>query len=231
MNLYFLVECLTERKLYPKWLECLLPSFTRVFSPGEAYENNYYLISGGGFPSLLDNHLTSSVQDIADSGNYDYLILALDADEMAVHDKVEEVTARLADESMTLYPCELKIVIQNRCIETWLLGNRIVFSRNPTAEALIGCIRFYNVFDNDPELMFKPVTFEESVSTFHYEYLRVMLAERNIRYSKKYPKDALEPYYVEQLKNRLRQTPGHLNTLEDFFDFCTSIKRRTEQNI
>ena len=230
MNLYFLVEGVTERKIYPRWLEYLLPSLTRIFSPDEAGENSYYLISGGGFPSLLDSHLTNSVRDITDSGNYDYFIIALDADDIAVHDKIEEVTARIAHESMSLGRCELKVVVQNRCIETWLLGNRIVFSRNPTTEALIQCIRFYNVFDNDPELMFKPVAFEESVASFHYEYLRLMLTERNIRYSKKYPKDTLEPYYIEQLKNRLRQTSEHLNSLQDFFDFCTSVRQRIEEN-
>lgn len=57
MNLYFLVEGVTERKLYPKWINYLLPSLTRVFSPDEAEQNNYYLISGGGFPSLLDEIL------------------------------------------------------------------------------------------------------------------------------------------------------------------------------
>lgn len=74
MNLYFLVEGLTEKKVYPKWLSYLLPTFTRVDIPEDASQNNYYLISGGGFPSLLDNHLRSSLDDIEYSGNYDFLI-------------------------------------------------------------------------------------------------------------------------------------------------------------
>jgi hypothetical protein len=42
VNLYFLVEGTTERKIYPKWLETLLPNYTRVYSPRDAAEP-YYL--------------------------------------------------------------------------------------------------------------------------------------------------------------------------------------------
>jgi len=223
MNLYFLVEGVTERKLYPKWLEYLLPSLRRISSPGEANGNSYFLISGGGFPSLLDNHLISSVQDINDSGNYDYFVISLDSDEINVPDKVKEVKDRIEDKDIDTGSCELKIIVQNRCIETWLLGNRSVFSRNPTESELISCIRFYNVFKNDPELMLKPSGYDESISIFHYEYLRLMLAERNIRYSKKHPKDAARPYYLRQLQTRLAKTPFHLASLNYFFDFCAKI--------
>ncbi len=228
MNLYFLVEGATERKIYPKWLEYLAPSMKRVFFPDEADRNNYYLISGGGFPSLLDNHLQSSVQDINEVGAYDYFVISLDADEITVDEKIKEVNERIINEGINLGNCEVKVIVQNCCVETWLLGNRVVFSRNPTTELLIKCIQFYNVFIHDPELMTKPNSFEESVSAYHYEYLRNMLAVRNIRYSKKYPRDTLEPYYIDQLKNRIQQTPDHLKTLQDFFEFCTLIQRQTE---
>jgi len=53
MNWYFLVEGKTERKIYPQWISYLMPHLSRIDSPGEAQNNHYYLISGGGFPSLL----------------------------------------------------------------------------------------------------------------------------------------------------------------------------------
>jgi hypothetical protein len=52
MNLYFIVEGETERKVYPSWLSYLLPELQRVKNPSQAQTNNYYLISGGGYPSL-----------------------------------------------------------------------------------------------------------------------------------------------------------------------------------
>lgn len=181
MNLYFLVEGQTERKLYPKWLEHLLPSFGRIYDPHDANENNYVLISGGGYPRLLDIHLENSVEDITDSGNYDFFILVLDSDEVTPDERIEEIHNKISHENINLGNCELQIVVQNRCIETWLLGSRRILSRNPTSQELLECIRFYNVFENDPERMNSPERFDESVAAFHYEYLRLMLAVRNIR--------------------------------------------------
>jgi len=131
MNLYFLVEGVTERKLYPKWLEHLLPSYIRISDPHDAYRNNYFLISGGGYPSLLDNHLKNSVEDITSSGNYDFFILVLDSDEVTVDERINEVNNRIFNENINLGSCELKIIVQNKCIETWLLGNRKIFPQNP----------------------------------------------------------------------------------------------------
>ncbi len=159
MNLYFLVEGKTERTLYPKWLEYLIPSLIRVDSPGEANGNCYYLISGGGYPGLLDNHLLNSVLDINDVGNYNYFIIALDSDEVTIDERLEEIDRRITNEKINIGNCEIKIIVQNRCIETWLLGNRNVFQRNPTTRELIEYIKFFNVFTADPELMASPQYF------------------------------------------------------------------------
>jgi hypothetical protein len=226
MNLYFLVEGVTERKLYPKWLEHLIPSLKRVFIPEDAHDNCYYLISGGGFPGLLDNHLLASVQDINDSGNYDYFIIILDSDEYSINDRIDEVNRRIMDEQIHFKNCQFVIIVQKRCIESWLLGNKNVFSRNPTTQELIDCIQFYNVLENDPELMTKPDSFQGTVSNFHYEYLKQMLLEKNIRYTKKYPTDTLEPYYVDELRKRTIQSPDHLKTLQGFFNFCADIHQQ-----
>lgn len=225
MNLYFLVEGKTEKKLYPKWIEYLIPSLKRIDTPNKADRNCYYLISGGGFPGLLDNHLVDSTQDINDAGNYDYFVIALDSDEVTIDERIEEIKKRIIDENISIGNCELKIIVQNRCIETWLLGNRNVFSRRPTTPELIECIKFYNVFEENPELMSSPSTFQDTISIFHSEYLKLMLAEKNIKYTKKYPKDTLKPYYINGLKNRLTQTPNHLYTLKIFFNFCENISK------
>ncbi|MEE4359232.1 MAG: hypothetical protein V2I97_22370 [Desulfococcaceae bacterium] len=225
MNLYFLVEGKTERKLYPKWIEYLIPSLKRIDAPNDADKNCYYLISGGGYPGLLDNHLLNSTQDINNVGTYDYFIIVLDSDEVTINEKVEEVENRINEENITIGNCQLKIIVQNRCIETWLLGNRNVFPRRPTTPELIEYIKFYNVFTKDPEYMLRPAQFQETIAIFHSEYLRLMLAEKNIRYTKKYPKDTIKPYYIDGLKNRLIQTSDHLFTLKNFFDFCENINQ------
>lgn len=98
MNLYFLVEGRrTEMRLYPRWLSRLLPHFTRVDYPDMVTKNNYFLISGDGYPRLLDVALQNAVRDVNAAQNYDYLILCLDADEATVAERTAEVESHRAE--------------------------------------------------------------------------------------------------------------------------------------
>ncbi len=84
MNLYFLVEGRrTERKVYPMWLSILKPEIKRVNYAVDAASNNYYLISGEGYP-LLFNQLRNSILEVNEIGKYDYLVLCLDAEETLI---------------------------------------------------------------------------------------------------------------------------------------------------
>jgi hypothetical protein len=79
--------------------------------------------------------------------------------------------------------CELKIVVQNRCIETWFLGNRKMYAPNPNDEKLIAYSRYYNVKKDDPELMGNYLP-EHTHQDFHLQYLRAMLREKRKTYNK-----------------------------------------------
>ncbi len=224
MNLYFLVEGRrSESKVYPKWLEYFLPELKRVDNYDEVEDNNYYLISGGGYPSIY-HHLKNAMEEINSIPKYDYLILCLDADEATVEERSREVNNFIKKERLELLDTRFKIIVQNRCIETWFLGNRIVYPRQPDGQTFIGYSKFYNVSIDDPESMGVYMTFK-SVSLFHYSYLKEMLAERNIKYTKNMPRAVTEPPYIEQLVARVGDTP-HLKSLKDFFDFCNSIHKR-----
>jgi len=91
LNLYFLVEGKTEIEVYPKWLNHLLPDLSRVKFAKYATNNNYYLISGMGYPRLLDVTLIDSFAEINELGNYNYLILVIDADDFNEQEKIDEV--------------------------------------------------------------------------------------------------------------------------------------------
>ncbi len=81
MNLYFLVEGKrTERKVYPKWLSYLLPQFTQVDTFDDVVDKNYFLISGEGYPALLDRHLPNAVRDFNRVPSYSHLVVCLDAE-------------------------------------------------------------------------------------------------------------------------------------------------------
>lgn len=110
-------------------------------------------------------------------------------------------------------------------METWFLGNSSEYSRFPTTPELLTCTQFYNVSFNDPELMYKPSLFTDTCAQFHYKYLSLMLAERNIHYTKSYPRDVVEEYYIQQLLKRLQERPEHLPSLRTFIEFCTMINR------
>jgi hypothetical protein len=224
MRLYFLVEGVTERKLYPAWIEYLVPSLTRISAPQDPRQNGYYLITGGGFPGLLDNHLENSLADINAAGDYDYFVMALDADELTVPERIDEVNQRLSRPGVVLPNCEIRIAVQNRCVETWLLGNRRVFSRSPTSPDLIGCVRFYDVLNEDPELMERPEDFKGTTAEFHYKYLRDMLAERKVKYSKTRPGGALTRQYLDRLLQRIEESPQHLSTLQSVVGFFQAVQ-------
>lgn len=228
MNLYFLVEGNTEKEVYSKWLGYLVPSLEEVDSPDEALTNNYYIFSAGGYPSIVGKELEHSLEDVAKTPVYDYLVIVLDADEDTPEERSKWVCREVtkAKEKLTkdhvVIPanCEIKVIVQNRCIETWFLGNKPVFRRNPQSTELSRYIEFYDVSQSDPERMPKPPNHGVSTADFHLNYLKLVLRERRLRYTKQRPGDVLERHYLGQLKARLSDNPDHLPTLKGFFDFC-----------
>jgi len=100
MNLYFLVEGKrTEVKVYPKWLGYLLPAFKRVKYPNEAVENNYFLISGNGYPCIL-NQIITSIEEINELGNYNHLIVCLDAEENTVEEHINSIINKIINKKL-----------------------------------------------------------------------------------------------------------------------------------
>jgi hypothetical protein len=102
MNIYFLVEGKTERRVYPKWLSHLLPDFTRIDNAYDVTKQNFYLFYGGGFPSLLHNHLKNAIEEINDINRYDYLVICLDSDDFSVEERRNEVLQFVENEKLTL---------------------------------------------------------------------------------------------------------------------------------
>ena len=223
MNLYFLVEGKTEQKVYPRWISYLLPNISRVDSPDDVSANNYFLISGGGFPSLLDNHLKASVADVNSVEKYDFLIICLDSDNASPESRIQMVYDFIKEEKLIL-SCNLHVIVQKICMETWFMGNRTVYTRNPS-QSFKPFSQFYDASINDPELMGKPDDFGESHSIYHYEYLKNMLSEKRIRYSKKNPRDVMQKYYLNELRKRTIDFPNQLSTLKEFIKFMDDIAK------
>lgn len=223
MNLYFIVEGRrTEKKVYPEWLSFLIPELNRVNWAFEATSNSYFLFNGNGFPSLLHNHLSNSIKEVNDLKNFNYLILVLDVDETTVEFRINEVNNFIEDNNLKLIDCELVIIPQDRCIETWFLGNKSIYKSNPQNLALRNYVKFYNVKDNDPELM--PIfNGFNTHSQFHADYCTEFLRERNIRYSKNNPNGVIEEVYLDRLIERTKET-NHIKSFKNFIDFCNELR-------
>jgi hypothetical protein len=223
MNIYFLVEGRrTEKKVYPKWLSHLIPELVEVSDPFKIDNNNFYIFNGNGFPSLLDNHLRNAVSDVNEISNFDYLVICLDSDDTTIDYRRTEVLSFIEKNKLKLDKSKFVIIVQNKCIETWFLGHRKVYSKQPQSKELRKYNKFYNVQENNPELMTAMDGFSTSAQ-FHEEYLSEMLLEKNIRYTKKNPNGVTEKHYLEELINRQSET-NHLLSFKDFIDFCTLVK-------
>ena len=224
MNIYFLVEGKTESKIYPKWLSFLTPKLNRVDFFDKVVADNYFLFSSNGMPALINTHLHNAVEDINKHKVYDYLVICLDADNKSTLEAKKEVFDFMNESKIMLqYQTKLEIIVQNKCIETWFLGNPKIFKKNPDNDFLKECVAFYNVKQNNPELMGKMLDYEGTASIFHEHYLRELLAEKSIRYSKKNPQGVIEKYFLDALIKRNKDT-NHLQSFKHFVDFCQKIK-------
>jgi hypothetical protein len=232
MNIYILVEGEeTELQLYPQWLSYLLPELSRVNVFNQVVENNYYIFSGQGIPSIY-NHTVNAIKDINALGDkYDYLIIALDADELSVEKRAERVLEKINETGIELNSnCQLEIIVHNKCVETWFLGNINVYKRNPQNERFLEYSKHYNVEENDPELMERLPRFV-TTSQFHEAYLREMLNEYNIRYRKSRPNEVLKRYYLKELIKRVQDEPTHLQSFAKFLSLLEMIKLKMKEKV
>ena len=239
MNLYFLVEGNTESEFYPKFVDHYFQGkLKRVQDFDHAISNNYHLVGSGGHPYIYTGPkfpdpnaaaLKNAILDVNTNPVYDYLILCLDADETTIEDRIVEFNnyiKKFKNEGVVLNSyCEFKLIIQNRCIETWFLGNKKMLKSNPNSEPLISYVKYFNVKTDDPELMGN-YSEDYTHQDFHLQYLRAMLREKRLQYKKELPLTVASESYIEQLEKRVAEKGKHLTTLADFFNFCHYVKSK-----
>lgn len=214
-----------RKKIYPQWLAYLIPDLVRVEYHDQVEHNHYYLISGKGYPRILYDGLENAVDKIIEIPKYDYLVICIDAEEESVEEKNQYVREFIHDQQINLGKTKIEIIIQNRCLETWLLGNRTIFnSRQPLNLPLADYVNYYDVSRHDPEHMGQYD--KKNHAEFHYEYLREIFRSKNINYSKQNPKDAKKIYYLEALQRRVKDQSQDLKTFQFFLEFCEKIKTK-----
>jgi len=224
MNFYIVVEGdKTEMSVYPAWLSILAPNYSRVENAWDVCDNNYYIFSAGGIPSIY-NHVRNAVEDINSINStgdvkYDYLLVCLDTEEETREYILQQIELELQRSGVALQNAELVVFEQKVCMETWFLGNRNVFKENPQNVEYLDYIKYYNVGKDNPEEMGN--INENKFSTtarFHLQYLKRMLEERNMTYSKSNTKDVQQQVYLQQLIKRFEET-GHIETFGSWYEF------------
>ncbi|MEG4290181.1 hypothetical protein Q5692_16395 [Microcoleus sp. C2C3] len=251
MNFYFVFEGKTEPIVYKKWLSVLLPDLTEVDSFDAVNQNNYYYESNMGVPNCY-KVAANAIQDINECPKYNYLVLFTDADSFTVAEKKaeadKEINLELQDKPFKTLPenCQVEIIVQNVCIETWFLGNRNYFVRHPQDNPLLKkYIEYFDVSKSNPEdLASEFVQDEENTKDifgyktkdlFHEGYLREIFKERssasnkNFYYRKSKPMEVQEKYYLDQLIARIKANSDHLLSFQEFIEFCLKIKAQLNQ--
>lgn len=227
MNAYIIVEGdKTETIVYPKWLEILLPAFKRVSNISDIKENNYYLFSGGGIPSIY-NHIANAIEDINEVNKkgkttIDYLIICIDTEDESRDYILEQIHLKLVERKISALSFNLEVFEQKVSMESWFLGNRKIFKSNPEDEVLRRYISHFNVRENDPELMenIDPEEFSTKAQ-FHHSYLKKIFSEQHIKYSKKRPTEVCKEHYLQRIIERYNETQ-HLETFGRWYSFVVN---------
>lgn len=224
MNAYIIVEGeRTESIVYPKWLALVAPHMSRVENPEDISSNSYYFFSACGIPSIF-RHVSNAVDDInkindKEGSKFDYLMVCLDTEQEDRTFILQRIQEQLLEDNRVPKGFQIVVFEQKVCMESWFLGNKRVFKANPTNPEYLKCISYYNVGDNDPELMENGD--EDNYVTkarFHGHYLKEMLKERHITYKKNKPDVVCEQSYLDELVKRY-QLSNHLKTFGRWYDF------------
>lgn len=207
MNLYFLVEGRrTEKKVYSAWIHYVFPHLRKAATIEEVESNHFFMISGNVYPSYF-SRIPAALEDIVRHGAIDHLFICVDAEEDSVEAKMNEI-GKIISNGPSFPNCH--IIIHNCCMETWFLGYSKMLRRNPHREQLREFKRFYDVSRDDPEQMGCPPEYEFRAQ-FHVAYLKEMLRERGLSYTKSRPRCVTEKYYFDALVERNAKT-GHINS-------------------
>lgn len=250
MNIYFVFEGKTEPVVYKQWFKILLPELSEVHTYDAVKANNYYYESDMGVPDCY-NVTANAIQEINECPNYDYLVLFADADRSTVDEKTQEAKDKINEKLQSKlhkslpYNCELKIIIQKVCIETWFLGNKRFFINNPNSPLLREYVEYFDTSTRNPEDMAGELSFTEPLfgystkALFHEGYLREIFKEHNLTrtsrdtppsrhlvYKKSKPMEVQESHFLEQLLLRTQSNPDHLISFQIFLNFISYIKTR-----
>src|SRR3989344_2979010 len=115
MNFLFVVEGKrTEKKLYKKWVTYVHPNIVYVESIVDLTQNNFTIISGGGFPGYR-NIIKKAFEDIRNLNNVDYVFICIDSEEKDYIYKRDEIYNFINNECCDISSAKF-VIVQHHCI-------------------------------------------------------------------------------------------------------------------
>lgn len=213
MNIYLVVEGpIAEKKVYSDWIKYFNNDFIITKSLEEMGANSVYIISGGGYPNYFEV-IESAAHDVYDN-HIDRLAIAIDSEDMSYEDKRAELIEFVDNLGLRI---DYRIIVQHFCIETWMLGNRIIINRKPSNPNIRRYRQIFDVLLSDPANL--PPNPEEGLNRaqFAERYLRALLNDkyRNLTYSKRNADVLLHRTYYQRVLKRFTDT-GHIASFNDF---------------
>ena len=129
----------------------------------------------------------------------------------------------LKSNNIDLGNIQFHIIVQNRCFDTWCLGNKGIYPFQPEISPLLDYTNYYDVSINCPEIMGKQNF--NTHAQFHKDYLKELFKINNLKHYK-ITNEVMKEEYLEQLIARVQNETEHLPTFQTFIEFCNMIKSR-----
>lgn len=208
----------TEKRLYRAWLQLAFPNWRQVSRVEDVVQSAFFIVASKGYPDYKER-IRQACADIRDGlGQVHHFFACVDAEECTYTDRFAEIQREIdLPEHVRAH-----VIVQDCCIETWLLGNRRFISPNTNDAKLAAYLQHYNFREHDPEQMPSHQDFSTR-SRFHLAYLRqafIAKGAASFTYSKRNPGHAAEETYWRALVQRHTDT-GHLFS---FGKFCESLR-------
>ena len=222
MKMYLLLEGRrTEKKIYRAWFSHWFPNFRQAERIEDLSENTIFMLAGMGYPQYL-RRIADAVADCT-SAKVDHLFICVDAEEELPNKRRSEVLSAISEirTNSATDSVKIHVVVQDCCIETWLLGHRKLIPRKPMSARLREYLTTYDVAVLDPEKLGSHQRFLTR-SQFHFDYLREVFRHHNKSFSKQNPGIALEQNYLEALLSRHRET-GHISSFGTLTEILTTL--------
>lgn len=212
MILYFVVEGRHyEKKIYKKWIPYLKSQLNYVDTVADLKANSFYIVSGNGYPQYK-LRIRDACADINNLGNIDCLFICVDTEESKYEARLNEINEYIRNECPPIN-CEIIVIIQNKCIECWLMGNKDIDISNTSNHELVRYRNNYNVNVLDPEKLTS--INNRTIGEYAKRYLILMLRENGLRYTRNSVRDVATHDYFIKLLERF-EDDEHIKTFQYF---------------